>query len=104
LNFQEHELGKWSINITDAAYEAHDLIPFQLRINEVVQLASKSQNSPVSYKSIPENGFYNCFRNEMAIILIDKINRMIEILNIMESSRRNAFPEECLIFFRRLNG
>jgi hypothetical protein len=86
------------INLTDAAYEAHHLIPFQLRTHEVVQLAAKAE-IPFHINQF-ENGFK--LLKELNGNHTNYNNRMIEILNIWKSSRRNPSPEDAKNFLEGL--
>lgn len=86
------------INLTDAAYEAHHLIPFQLRTHEVVQLAAKAE-IPFHINQF-ENGFK--LLKELNGNHTNYNNRMIEILNIWKSSRRNPSPEDAKFFLEGL--
>jgi hypothetical protein len=86
------------MNLTDAAYEAHHLIPYQLRTHDVVQLAA---NAEIPFHI---NQFENGFK------LLKELNgnhtnynkRMFEVLEDWKSSRRNPTPEDAKKFLEEL--
>lgn len=86
------------INLTDKAYEAHHLIPFQLRTHDVVQLAARAE-VPL-HKNQFENGFK--LLKELNGNHTNYNQRMLEILNDWKRTRRDPTPEQAKVFLEEL--